>query len=540
MLRVLIVDNEPVARQGVRDLLRWDLLDCEIVGEAGDGLEACERVSDLRPDIIICDIVMPAMDGLELARRLQTLAPEIAIIMMTGYLDFEYARKAIEYDVAAFVTKPLTVETMIEAVRKAKAKIDRGRSRLALESDLQKQERAAWEWERRSFLQSLAANEETSVLYVLTRCAQLKLNLRDYVVISFAYANEANVRKLKNCFGENEGGRFLLDAFSDYAPQRLPKGLNACLLIVSSCPDLRLNEILTQLCETLQQPGRDRLSCGCSLRQRNPLNLAEGARQAADAQRYAAYSLREGPVYYRDLPQLSPDDQEELFRRIRCLRQALDERQGTEAEAEIDRIADGLLFHRLEPREQLAVFHALYHLIQSAAPLSCAAVSERSFGLPDWEDYPGRTKAEAIRHDLKTLLADVLKPPADGNVEGEAETGGKQAGLEAVLEEVRGYMETHYREELSLEMLAERVHLNGSYLSRQFKKKMGITISGYLQQLRMNEGKRLLDFTDLRIYEVAERCGFSDPVYFSRIFKQYYGVKPLAYRHAQRGESARA
>ena len=102
-----------------------------------------------------------------------------------------------------------------------------------------------------------------------------------------------------------------------------------------------------------------------------------------------------------------------------------------------------------------------------------------------------------------------------------------------LIKAIQHYIQQHYMEELTLESLADKVHLSPSYLSKLFKRETGENLSIYIQNVRIQQAKILLCTTDLKTYEVAERVGISDPVYFSRTFKKVTGMKPKDFRHAE-------
>ena len=119
MLRVMIVDNEAAIRKGLIHCIHWEELGCQIAAQAEDGVAALEQIASASPDIIIRDIRMPGMDGLELAQAVSERYPHIKVIILTGYPDFSYAQRAIQYHVVDFVLKPTTVENLTHAVEKA-------------------------------------------------------------------------------------------------------------------------------------------------------------------------------------------------------------------------------------------------------------------------------------------------------------------------------------------------------------------------------------------------------------------------------------
>lgn len=116
MLKVMIVDNESAIRKGLVHCIHWGDLGCEIAAQADDGMMALEQIPVIQPNIVISDIRMPGMDGLELAEIIARDYPGIKVIILTGYPDFAYAQRAIQYHVVDFVLKPMTVENLTNAI----------------------------------------------------------------------------------------------------------------------------------------------------------------------------------------------------------------------------------------------------------------------------------------------------------------------------------------------------------------------------------------------------------------------------------------
>ena len=91
-LRVLLVDDEIMIREGFKRLFDWQAHDCEVVGEAGDGMEALAKIDTLRPDIVIMDINIPIMNGLKVIQLSRVKHPDIAFVIVSGYDDFSYCQ----------------------------------------------------------------------------------------------------------------------------------------------------------------------------------------------------------------------------------------------------------------------------------------------------------------------------------------------------------------------------------------------------------------------------------------------------------------
>ncbi len=116
MYKVAIIDDEPLIVEGLSKTIAWEKWNCQVAGTASDGTEGMELIREKRPDIVITDICMPKMDGLKMIAGLKSEFPDMQLIILTGYREFEYARKAIELGVTRFLLMPSKMNELEEAV----------------------------------------------------------------------------------------------------------------------------------------------------------------------------------------------------------------------------------------------------------------------------------------------------------------------------------------------------------------------------------------------------------------------------------------
>ena len=109
-LRVLLVDDEIMIREGFKRLFDWDAHDCEVVGEAADGMEALSQIDNLKPDIAIMDINIPILNGLKVIQLARIKHPEMAFVIVSGYDDFSYCREALRLQITDYILKPVNYE----------------------------------------------------------------------------------------------------------------------------------------------------------------------------------------------------------------------------------------------------------------------------------------------------------------------------------------------------------------------------------------------------------------------------------------------
>lgn len=109
-LKVLLVDDEIMIREGFKRLFDWDAHDCQVAGEAADGMEALVKIDSLDPDIVIMDINIPIMNGLKVIQMARIKHPDTAFVIVSGYDDFSYCREALRLQITDYILKPVNYE----------------------------------------------------------------------------------------------------------------------------------------------------------------------------------------------------------------------------------------------------------------------------------------------------------------------------------------------------------------------------------------------------------------------------------------------
>ena len=138
-LRVLLVDDEIMIREGFKRLFDWEAHDCEVVGEAADGMEALTQIDALRPDIVIMDINIPIMNGLKVISISRIKHPQIAFVIVSGYDDFSYCREALRMQITHYILKPVNYEEFGGCIDNLKISLFRQRVSFAEESGKQEE-----------------------------------------------------------------------------------------------------------------------------------------------------------------------------------------------------------------------------------------------------------------------------------------------------------------------------------------------------------------------------------------------------------------
>ena len=124
-IKIIIVDDEYLIRNLIRNCIDWDELEVEIIGEASNAHECLSLIDKNKPDIVLTDINMPLTDGLDMSKHLLEKYPDIKVIVITGYDKFEYAKRSVRLGISDFILKPIDDEELKEAVLRLKERIQK-------------------------------------------------------------------------------------------------------------------------------------------------------------------------------------------------------------------------------------------------------------------------------------------------------------------------------------------------------------------------------------------------------------------------------
>ncbi len=527
MLKVMIVDNEATIRKGLVHCIRWEDLGCVVAAQAADGIDALEQLPLVRPDILISDIRMPGMDGLELARRVHEESPWIKVVILTGFPDFEYAQKAIEYSVVDFVLKPTSVESLTQAIHKTKALIAEDRSREELARRLANESEERRGLERGMLLHNLLHRVDLSRLYVLNRMAQLGLRLDSYHVLRLNVAplSEKDGGDLLSCLRQAQD--VLRDSLEGEALYFVPHGDQMCYAVACTPDTSQLFARCTETVDVIGSMPRFSLSIGISCHFTDPLLMADAAGQADRAAQFARYSA-ERPVERADrLPEIPAQVLGRVSDDLGLLKSAIDSHSLSASQEILSRLFAYMRQNCLPVEAMRSVCVYVHQFCISQMFLSYEEIRLPAHSeLPELKKLLESKSDSQLERTLQELIGRMLEQP-DGTAD----------DVSSVIRTVQGYVVQHCADDLSLEQLAGLVYLSPSYLSRLFKRETGETLSSYIQGVRIEQAKSLLRATSLKTYEIAERIGIPDPVYFSRIFKKVTGCKPKDYRRQIREQA---
>ncbi len=155
MLKVFLVEDESIVREGLKNNIPWQEYGYQFMGEASDGEMALPMIRKIRPDVLITDIKMPFMDGLALSQIVTQEIPDIKIIIISGYDEFEYAQRAIRVGVEQYLLKPVTRGALRKVLLEIREKIETEQEQKSYLDTFQNEMKEYEEYSRRNFLEKV-------------------------------------------------------------------------------------------------------------------------------------------------------------------------------------------------------------------------------------------------------------------------------------------------------------------------------------------------------------------------------------------------
>lgn len=496
MIKVLVVDDEAPIRKWLKHCITQ--FDGFSYIEAASAQEAIKIFQVQRPEIVITDIEMPGINGLEMLRMIQQDDTDIYSIVLTSHEVFDYARTALNLGSVKYVLKTeITEKSLHEVMEKAK-------------SVIQEHDRHNWSG-REHFMQAIALHENPDPI-TPKMLYQQGILLDMNPIIAIDYWN-----------GDNDKAASKYMEELPYLENSFTFTLDANHLIVISnvygLHDMVLNELQNTLNKILI--GRTHVCCGVSDIFKTPEKLQEAIDQARNRCTLQFYEPER--LIFIKCPvsgNIIPD--EEKFQ-IQYMRSLLNQDFQT-AYSRVEALINSIDLHR-----PVDIF-AIKKLLLSATVSFLHFVNDVSDEVDEWvEQIKNKIMKSQNFLQLTKVVKDVFEPIICYT--------NKSTGLTAPVRQAIAYMELHYSEKITLGKIAELVYFSPEHFSRIFSKETGVNYVTHLNNLRMKHAIDLLESTNLKVYEIADKVGFSSLSYFSTAFKKKFGQNPYEYQvNYQRGK----
>ena len=506
-MKVLIIDDEPNVREGLKIIVPWEKHGFTVCGDAVDGIDGLQKIILLEPDLVLIDIRMPGMMGIAVIEEAQKRGFKGKFIITTGYSEFEYAKKAISLGVSSYVLKPIDEDELILEVDKLAKEIHdekeiKGKVSLG-ESFLHSQ----------VLLKALTTNPQELGDVSPEQYTQLEIKYGQYYLaildIEVPLSRRADIVEKITAY------------VSTYEGIELVQINNEIVFIMTEGKIEVQKEALVNLHNKLMSRYQVKNTVAFS-GEIMGFESMPAAYKRLKALIEKHFLLPQKLIWEEEEVEKTEEvihiDAESISAQLYSLLQVGDKERLKE---ELKSIKETLVASRVNVHRTMGLLiniliKCLDHIRHQYAQYE---ISVPNGDLIIEEIYKCVDIDEVIAYMEKELIS------LSEQIEREAP--------ENTMDKILYYIRTNYNKELRLELLAELFNYNSAYLGKSFKNYTGESFNVYIDKLRINKAKELLLNKDMRVYQISKQVGYKHIDYFHSKFKKYVGLSPLEYRKSK-------
>ena len=539
-MKVFLVEDEVVIRNGIKNCIDWEKEGFEFVGEASDGELAYPQILKTKPDVLITDIKMPFMDGIELSKLVKEKLPDIRIVIVSGYDEFEYAREAILLGATDYLLKPVSAEKLVETINKIREKEEKKQKEKQLMEKYMYEMRENVQYEKLRFFNRLVT-EQMSMSEVLDIASELNIEISagayNFLLLKLIEKNE-----------EQESLEFKNDIYKileEYFIRRTDtilfnRGIEGWGILIMGDSDETISKLIDEFkmyidANVNSAPNLKYFGAiGSVVYRIGELKDSFHSANIIFANRFI------GP-YNQILTttEVKNDDNDKIsigFKGINTIeenRNLLLKFLKNGTREEVDNFIN--VYFDEFPQDNLKSLIMRQYITMDSYVNATSFVKELNIDTSNLEReledmrtlFEHETSLDKVKEYLRNLIYKIidLRYQVSGNKNSD------------IVNIAKDYMKNNYMEEdISLNSIASYVNMSPSYFSALFRKETNQTVVEYLTEVRMDKAKELLMCSSKKASEIGYEVGYKDAHYFSYIFKKLQKCTPREYRLRGRQE----
>ncbi|MCI8561170.1 MAG: response regulator [Dorea sp.] len=503
MKKVMLVEDEELILQGLRNILDWEALGLKVVHMAHDGLEALKMWEKEPVHIVVTDISMPEMDGLALLKKIREKEEQVRFIILTGYDEFDYAREAIRLEVENYILKPIDEEELERQLKETVQKLE--------EMDKKKiqyiDEKTQWI----HFLGGGAQKEEygkyMKLLGLSGDCGTYHAAVMKWKV------DGLKEKKITDVIVE-------LKKKDGLSIVHLPPDSLLMVLSDRDMDETQVQEYFAELQNQIDSKFNVMTFVGVGPSFYNFEELPNAYKKAKKLQKYLiieGYGSCISQSQIRDRKSGTVSMDESRLRKYILKK---------EKDAAVDYMEDVFIGNIQKDASVSSLYQTAVHMamliqeikkeykLESGGFCDLSELIETIFGADD---------ILGIKTAFVSEITEIIECMHE-----------EDSQYTPVVRQIIAEVQHNYKEDMNLKTLAYKYHMNASYLGQIFQREVGCSFAQYLSNTKNSIAKDLILNTNMKINDIAREVGYPDTSYFYRKFKQCYGVSPASLREMKK------
>lgn len=501
MKKVMLVDDEIFITEGLMAIIDWEKLDLKVVHRAENGQEALKKFTEDPVDIIVTDINMPLMTGLELIKEIKEMGKNVKFIILSGYDEFLYAKKAIEYGVENYILKPIDEEELESAlknltqiIKKEKQMINKGFDKTG------------------KLLAFLSGKYDVKEILDIKNDLNIDFYKSQYTVTNI-FINSRDQKELYINIDH------LIELIFEHQYEILYQFDGQIVIINSWEREVTQDDILSCY-NRLKDLLLTELKYDVFISIGNIVNRIENLKDSfQSASKLKKYMLTQGINTVVDEQMISCSEYKEMSFKdeIEYINKLIIEKDIMRIKSYIDCI---FCMKELTPKN---IYDFSIKIILLLDQVADEFRLNRKHKHESFSDTIIELCSESRRERLKSFIISELEDFIDSMNE-------VTVKYSPVVQQIVNIVNERYYEELSLKTLSYQYNINSSYLGQIFNKEVGCSFSDYLNKTKNMKAKELILETNMKINDIAKEVGYTDSSYFYRKFKKFFGISPSKLR----------
>lgn len=514
-INVLIADDEPFVREGIKYLIDWEAAGYTICGEAKDGVEALEKIRILRPGLVILDIRMPGMDGTEVMQKAREIGFRGEFLILSGFSDFSYAKAAIQYGAADYIVKPIDEMQLLKVVTRLAGKIRE-------------------EMDNEQAVSRVLGKARSTVLseILLGRGVDPDINYDDYGLNSVIYQVVIYESFIPNTQITDFAQLLMLSSDDRDAVDSIELGGRNVILLKSQHALERFQSWLYHCNSEFQ---KNSLIDSIFLVYGEEVHSLQEVRRSYEEcvrliQRRFYCSEEQHVLSWEDLPKGSGAktiDPEAAGKYAALL---------TDSVRTFNRMQTAQYFDALRTYfstnnfEVLQVQHFMIDLL-----LRVKANVQQALGGAEKDLIFDSNTAIIENVENASYFNDIISYFMQQFEK--VMVRFRCASSDSVIDDILYYVDQNYASKITLEGIGPLFGYNSAYLGKLFNSRMGMNFNAYHDKVRIDKSKELLENTDLKIFIIAERVGYRNVDVYNQKFRKQEGMSPSEFRKRVKKDS---
>lgn len=523
---LLLVDDEEDVLKVIMKKINWEELGFSVIGFADNGLKALELVEKYQPDVVMTDIKMPYMNGLELTQRIKADYPATKMLIFTGFDEFEYAKEAIRLEVGDYILKPASSRELTEIFSQLKEKLDREISENRNVESLQQYYQESLPLMQTNFYSTLIEGrikEEELAKYLVNYQIPLRGPFYCCLVLHTSITQVPEgmnplllVASVQKQAKEYFGKRWQVEYFTY---------LGDTIMLVQLENENEVSSLTDEcdrFCKYVLRMLRAVVTVGIGQVCNKILDLDQSYTSGRMAVSYRGLygasrviNIKEiAPLEMEKFNLVNDSELSELFKKIHVGPVEAISQVANQYLDHVYATATSMQQHTVVVTELIGALYRFAANNNLTVEAFMGNIKELYLGLPDLEP-------DALRKwltEISITLSEQLR-------------NARSKTSATLVQKAQEYVRNHYSEaNLSLDDICQALGVSNAYFSSMFKRETGKSFISYLTDYRLEWGARLLLETDEKSYVIGQKVGYTDPNYFSYVFKRRFGLSPVKYR----------